>query len=330
MSLTDLHAPTSAEVLERVSLNMRDFIGEHPTAADFGFPSPAADDISISTPSLDQSSLIAPLSSAQWSTDTIGAASCAFLAPEPDVVEPEDVITPGQDLLLPPLSFDAVVGADVNPAPSDALSLPSASKTAPPLRLPSFASLGIAAPHSRLISKEHSTHDRGHLSRSLPQQPSVSDIAAAPCDTSSSDDLPQLDSLGLVDSPSARSIVPTLPLHHYVTTLTPPDENGRITWESITKFATGPMNSPSTDLSGNLSCASETTPGPPAGASAAAVANVTATATPFSATVVGEDGVANDCTSDSSPADPPMWLKPVIEAMRESRDRIELGHITYL
>ncbi|KAG9539893.1 hypothetical protein KCU86_g23483, partial [Aureobasidium melanogenum] len=45
-------------------------------------------------------------------------------------------------------------------------------------------------------------------------------------------------------------------MHHYVTTLTPPDDSGRITWEAITQFATGPMTSPMA-ASGGLASATE-------------------------------------------------------------------------
>lgn len=298
-------------------------IDEVPTAADFGFPSPAAEDILITTPSLDRTLLAAAVSSPSWSTDSIVEGRDALLlASEPDVVRHQVVVTPGQEM-QPPLSFDAIVGADVDPAPSDALSLPPNSKAGPALRLPSFMSLGIANP----TPDQHPAPD--HVARDdLSQHPLQSlglDIGASH-DPFSSDDLrEQVDILRQeVDSPGSHSFDPSLPsppLQQFVTTLTPPDENGRITWESITKLSTGPMNSPTTESEVALTSAEESVPSTLAASGGTAapsdVNNITSAFTVPVRTLTNEVGVALGDIDDAAHRIRPAWLNPVISAMRK-------------
>jgi len=299
----------------------------HPTAADFGFPSPAADDINLTTPTLSQDSSAATVSSPQWPTHAL-VESSSLLGPEPDVVEHEDVVTPGMELQAS-LSFDAIVGADVDPAPSDVMSS-SSLKAGPELRLPSFASLGIAAPHSVSIPQRHPAQDLVSAGDALhsPSRSSPLDTIARPVDAFGDDLCQRLGHLERADSPSGHPTVPSStpsPLHHYVATLTPPDDNGRITWSSITKVATGLLNSPTattpTDMGTVLSDAGDASSiEPPAAAVAAMDIAAIAGAAAVSTTGPDEGESTTDTNSDSSLSETPAWLKPIIQAMRESLD----------
>ncbi|KAL1306244.1 hypothetical protein AAFC00_004334 [Neodothiora populina] len=293
-----------------------------PTAAEFGFPSPAADDINLSTPSLERASHAAVISPGQWPIDdsTVVSSGALPLAPEPDVVKHEDVVTPGQEIMSQlPLSFDAIVGADVDPAPSDALSLPSSSKAGPALRLPSFASLGIAAVHSN--PELHLSHDRierGELLPMLPQS-SVPNVGATSDDfLSDSAPLEQIEVFRQsVQSPAVRTIASPLPspLHHFVTTLTPPDENGRITWEAIAKAATGSMDSPTTEP--NIAAADIEATEDSATDSVVAAESNSEPATYSVPAISVSDDIATSASviADLSIADTPSWVDPVINAM---------------
>lgn len=290
-----------------------------PTAADYGFPSPAADDINITTPGLGQGSLAASISSPKWPTDLFTTGQSALLAPEPDIVRHEDVATPLE--LQAPLSFDAVVGADVDPAPSDALSLPSSLRTEPALCLPSFTSLGIAAPHSGLIPQRHPAREqfsRGDLRRTLPQAFDPETVASS-SDPFSSDLRGQLEILQQTESSPSHTRTSPLhsPIHHYVTTITPPDESGRITWEAITKVGTGPLKSPSVDGEMNSLGIEDALPVAAVATAAAAAANVTATPSTFSAHVTSEGGSSADSTRGAGVSSRPSWLRSVIRVMRK-------------
>ena len=300
----------------------------HPTAADFGFPSPAADDINLTTPTLSQDWSAAAVSSPQWPTHAL-VESSSLLASEPDVVKHEDVVTPGMESLAP-LSFDAIVGADVDPAPSDVM-LSSSLKAGPELRLPSFASLGIAAPHSVSVPQAHLASDLisggGDMLHSSSRSSHL-DTIARPADAFVEDLCQQVGHLEQADSLSGHPTLPSSipsPLHHYVANLTPPDENGRITWSSITKVATGSLDSPTATTPTETGMVlSDVGDAPSTGVPTAAVTapNMVASADAAAISVTGphEGEQTTDTNSQPSPSETPAWLEPIIQAMRESLD----------
>lgn len=304
-----------------------------PFVHDFGFPSPAAADIAVTTPCPDQS--IADVSFCPWGIDPLSSGSCVVLAPEPNSVRLDDVPTPVQEL-QPVLSFDNIVGAHVNPAPNNTQSLLQA-KMGSGLCLPSFSKLGIAAPHSESPPQRHPVQDpasRGDLSRALAHPLDFQD-GAYPSDQTLDDTLhEQVESTQQAVSPSVHSKVPPLhsPLHHYVTTLTPPDENGRITWESITEVAPGPLDSPSPELSGMATSEAASSEllaeptnlatGTTDAAAVSASPNANALATELGVHVKSNEAeVPHEHSNCAVTPGAPAWLGPVIQAMRES-----LGH----
>ncbi|GAB7356505.1 hypothetical protein MBLNU459_g7257t1 [Dothideomycetes sp. NU459] len=223
------------------AFNVRDLVLEATqiTPAGFGAPSPASEDLCLTSPSLDRSMLASP---------TPLFESQPALASEPDVVKVTQVSTPLQET-RPDLGFDAIVGAAVDPAPSHDLCPLPAAKSGPGLRLPSFAQLGIEAPHSAPLSGEMCTKgpvSLGSLSSCLPL-PFEPESAASQSDMYPHDDgHEEIENQERSDGPKAAVRLPSVPnpLRHYATTLTPPDDEGNITWEQISKFAVGPLGTP--------------------------------------------------------------------------------------
>ena len=218
-------------------------------SAGLDFPSPASD-IDIFTPTAP--SLNA--TSNPWPGVDVICPSSA-ISPVPDTVVQPSVLTPAYELERSDLlGFDKFVGTRVAPAPTSPLPL-SSSKVGSDLRLPSFAQLGIAAPHSeppRRPSLARNPLCLGDPATALPQAVIESEsVAALPVDHRVGDAVHEHVDTWQPDSEQPYTRDPLhSPLHHYVTTLTPPDDNGRITWEAITKIATGPMNTPATETGG--------------------------------------------------------------------------------
>ncbi|KAI4833537.1 hypothetical protein E4T44_09358 [Aureobasidium sp. EXF-8845] len=214
------------------------------------FPSPASD-LDIYTPGVGSLSLAANVISNPW------AGSDAYLSSVtsavPDTVEQlqPSILTPAHDFEQPGLGFDTVVGVRVAPAPISPLPLPSL-KDRGDLRLPSFTQLGIAAPHSEpirplLVRNPHPSLGDNN-STALPRVGgTVSEGYTRPPSDPRVDDavFEHVDACQPEFSPAVQPRAPLhSPVHHYVTTLTPPDDTGRITWEPITQFATEPITSP--------------------------------------------------------------------------------------
>lgn len=303
------------------------------TAADYGFPSPASEDLSITTPGVDRAYIAGIISSDAWSGES-AVADAQLLGSEPDVVTQQAVVTPRQELHMP-LSFDALVGADVDPAPKDALSLPS-DIAGPALRLPSFTRLGINitananANANQAMPDQHPAPDhmlaRDDLSHFPPQQTSEPGTGASYDPFSGDDLIEQVVALQQkLDSPGVSSFMSPLPspaFQHFVTTLTPPDENGHITWEAITKVATGPMNSSSTESANEPTGFDISRPAIPATPD-------TAVADPYSIslpTITTSPPLPADLGGPSS-SSRPAWLEPVIKAIRK-QSRHVISHLT--
>lgn len=236
--------------MDTAARNLRGIVEDvqSPSAGLLDFPSPASD-LDVYTPDVGSLSLAANVTSNPWP----GADACLSSATSaiPDTAKLPSVSSPAHEFEQPGLGFDTLVGARVAPAPTSPPPVTS-FKDSRDLRLPSFSQLGIAAPHSEpvrplLVRNPHPCLG-GDDSSALPRVGTVAlgENTKLPADPCIDDDL-----LGHVDashsnsSPTIRPRAPLhSPMHHYVTTLTPPDDSGRITWEAITQFATGPMNSP--------------------------------------------------------------------------------------
>ncbi|KAK6005173.1 hypothetical protein QM012_007952 [Aureobasidium pullulans] len=249
--------------MDNAARNLRGIVEDvqSPSAGLLDFPSPASD-LEIYTPGVGSLSLTADVTSNPWpgSDACLSSATSAI----PDTARPQPSIsTPAHEFEQPGLGFDALVGARVAPAPTSPPPLTSL-KDSRDLRLPSFTKLGIAAPHSEPVRPSLTRNPHpclgGDDSAALPRVGTVAlgEKTKLPADHSVDDVL-----LGHVDAihpESSSTVQPRAPLHspmhHYVTTLTPPDDSGRITWEAITQFATGPMTSPMA-ASGGLASAAE-------------------------------------------------------------------------
>lgn len=231
-----------------------------PSAADLGFPSPASDDISLLSPGLDRALSASRTPAVAWSHRLANQTGSASLVPtEPEEVKLQRIQTPGSVYQpAPSLGLDSIVGASIDPVPKDAsfpVTSTTATKAGPGLRLPSFDLLGIANPRPdcseiKLDDPFVEPARQGLLFPEDTFSPSGSNLGGAGSETQ---DNP------FCDSPRARARVINSPLHQYVTTLTPPDDSGRLVWESFAKLSTGAMDSPATDP-GNAPTASEEQP----------------------------------------------------------------------
>ncbi|THW30036.1 hypothetical protein D6D25_05934 [Aureobasidium pullulans] len=238
---------------------------QSPSAGLLDFPSPASD-FGIFTPGAGSLSLAANVTSAPWP----GSDAClpSTTAPNPDTVELQpSIVSPAHEFEQPGLDFDTVVGARVAPVPTSP-PLPS-SRDPADLRLPSFARLGIAAPHSEAIRPSLVRIPHGCLGGDSPSLPEVGTVDLGANTNLLTDhhvDDAVYEHVDSFQPDFSHTVQPRIPLHspvhHYVTTLTPPDDTGRITWEPITSFATGPTTSPMTEgrglaAGGDASTASE-------------------------------------------------------------------------
>ncbi|KAH0268356.1 hypothetical protein KCU91_g9459, partial [Aureobasidium melanogenum] len=249
--------------MDTAARNLRGIVEDvqSPSAGLLDFPSPASD-LEIYTPGVGSLSLAANVTSNPWPGSDACLSSATSAIPDTAELQPS-VATPAHEFEQPGLGFDTLVGARVAPAPTSPPPVTSI-KDSRDLRLPSFSKLGIAAPHSEpvrplLVRNPHPCLG-GDDSAALPQvgAGALGENTKLPADHHIDDAL-----LGPVDAfhpESSSTVQPRAPLHspmhHYVTTLTPPDDSGRITWEAITQFATGPMTSPMA-ASGDLASATE-------------------------------------------------------------------------
>lgn len=255
--------PSRALQMERPSPLSRGVDTLCPVAADFGFPSPASEDIPPNTPSLDDRAGNALSGASPFVPAT------AAVATVPENVQCPAIQSPAYEVQPSLLEFDTVVGASVNPvsvSESGSRLLPATSPTkAGPrrLRLPSFALLGITAP-SPADSTEQPNGDSNFLN---PLGRNLDSCGRLLHENFSSSSHPLLDGPdgerqavpSALSSPKAQARVVHNPLHQYVTTITPPDDSGRLIWNSISTVATGAMDSPATDPG-----AASTTPEQPA------------------------------------------------------------------
>ena len=256
--------------MDTAARNLRGFVEDvqSPSAGLLDFPSPASD-LEIYTPGAGSLSLAANVTSNPW-LDSDACLSSSATSAIPDTVEQlqPSVFTPAHEVEQRDFSFDTLVGARVAPAPTSPLPLLS-QKDPRDLRLPSFTQLGIGAPHSEPV--------RPLLVRD--PHPRLGDIDAAaepqvggtvfgentrPSANRRGDDA-VFDHVNACQPKSSPAVQPRAPLHspvhHYVTTLTPPDDTGRITWEPITQFTTEPMASP-VAASGDLASGAEASAAP--------------------------------------------------------------------
>jgi hypothetical protein len=288
--------------MDTAARNLRGLVEDvqSPSAGLLDFPSPASD-LEIYTPGVGSLSLAANVTSNPWpgSDACLSSATSAI----PDTVEQlqPSILTPAHEFEQPGLGFDTVVGVRVAPASTSPLPLPS-FKDRRDLRLPSFTQLGIAAPHSEptrplLVRNPHpclGDDDSAALPRvggtvsgentRPPADPRVDDAV-----------FDHLRACQPESSPTVQPKAPLLsPVHHYVTTLTPPDDTGKITWEPITQFATEPTTSPMA-ASGVLASGAEASAAPKSDASTLPVIT---RSTPF----------------EESPRP---WLRDAITIMRE-------------
>lgn len=250
--------------MDTAARNLRGFVEDvqSPSAGLLDFPSPASD-LEIFTPGAASASLAANVTSNPWAGSDVHLPSTTSAIPDTVELQPS-IVSPAHELTQPGLDFDTIVGARVAPTPTTPPP-PSSLKAGSELRLPSFAQLGIGAPHSerepvrRPSLARNSIHLGDGLPPSLPQAGAIDfeSVTTLPADHRADHVHEHVDTSQPESLPHAQSRVPLhSPLHHYVTTLTPPDDNGRITWESITKIATGPMNTPVAEL-GTLPADSE-------------------------------------------------------------------------
>ncbi|EME46253.1 hypothetical protein DOTSEDRAFT_86852 [Dothistroma septosporum NZE10] len=185
--------------------------------------------------------------------------SAAALPPIPDPghVDGYAVTTPLADEPVFP-DMNLIVGGALAPTHSDPPRQRRPSRPSPSLRLPSFQTLGIAAPHpDRFGSLSFqgvaiSAMD-GPAADIVCPKPNIDPPAAigagylSPCDLA-----PRL---GEKPSLPGGRAVPTS-IKHDVATLTPPAELGEMQWLSIRSVSNAPMDSPSTDP-GNLTASFE-------------------------------------------------------------------------
>jgi hypothetical protein len=288
--------------MDTAARNLRGFVEDvqSPSAGLMDFPSPASD-LDIYTPGVGLLSFAANV----ISNPLAGSDAClsSVTSAVPDTVEQlqPSILTPAYDFEQPGLGFDTVVGVRVAPAPTSPLPLPSL-KDRRDLRLPSFTQLGIAAPHSEpvrplLVRNPHPCLGDDD-STALPRAGgTVSEGYTRPPGDPSLDDavFEHVDARQPESSPEVQPRAPLhSPVHHYVTTLTPPDDTGRITWEPITQFATEPITSP---MAASAISAS--------GAEASAAPNSDASAVP----VITRSNPVEDS--------PRPWLRDAIKIMRE-------------
>jgi len=288
--------------MDTAARNLRGFVEDvqSPSAGLLDFPSPASD-LEIYTPGVGSLSLAANVTSNPWSDSDVCLSSATSAIPD-TVEQPQpSVFTPAHEFEQPDLGFDTLVGARVAPAPTSPLPLLS-HKDPRDLRLPSFTQLGIAAPHSEtvrplLVRNPHPRlGDDDSAARSQFDGTVFGENARPSADRRVDDAV--FEHVNARQPESSPAVQPRAPLHspvhHYVTTLTPPDDTGRITWEPITQFATEPMASPVT-ASGGLASGAE------------------ASAAPES------DGSALPIITRSTPVEelPRPWLKDAITIMRE-------------
>lgn len=233
--------------------------------ADLGFPSPAGDDFPLSTPRL--TSVLEPTTTCTSSIAAAPAAlgspfpepwkfadnaSSAITEPVPGVVQLNKVVTPQQEV-VPCLGLDAIVGAAVDPAPSHQTIIPeSTNKSGPGLRLPSFDSLGIGNPRPDLVRRSavdnlSNPWSDPLLDLALMGLDAVGGGAAAAMPVfEASNDETMSSSLPSLGSPRAQSKVPLPqdPSRRYFDIITPPDDNGRMIWSSLSVLGSGALDSP--------------------------------------------------------------------------------------
>ncbi|KAI5253709.1 hypothetical protein E4T42_02808 [Aureobasidium subglaciale] len=233
--------------MDTAARNSRGFVEDvqSPSADLLDFPSPASD-LEIFTPGVGSLSSTANVTPNSWP----GADACLPSATSaiPDPVELQTSLSPTHEFEQPGLGFDTFVGTRVAPAPTSPQPL-LPSKVGEDLRLPSFAQLGIAAPHSESIRPllVRNPHCCLGVDNSAASSIDIGDKKGLTAGACVGDAMPEhVDAIQPVSSLSVQPRSPLhSPVHHYVvTTLTPPDDTGRITWGPVTQFAAGAMSSP--------------------------------------------------------------------------------------
>lgn len=199
-----------------------------------------------------------PLTSSQFLSDSTINVESPLWTPRPLMSNStHDLSRDSNAGLHPPVPADAtmtdmnlIVGGALAPVRT-AASLPSLSspraKDGPGLRLPSFESLGIAAPHPDRFGEltlNGVLADASLTSKAESMQ--ISDVAERN-QLSDSDQLEQRRGWAGLESDGKGGRAVQSTVHHYIETLTPPAEKIPQQWPTFTTVSSAGIDSPETD-----------------------------------------------------------------------------------
>ena len=207
------------------------------------FPSPASVTSSLDTPTLQYSSSGDRCNPEHLFAGNDLLEATNVLPTQPNEIMVEPVLTPPPNE-TPELNMDTIVGGALAPVHSNA-PLCSPTRSRPGLRLPSFESLGIAAPHPDRYGGLNGTLT--NAAREAMQEPlSVphgfpTSIEALKVGATG----PEVAPNPSIERPGGRAL--QSPVHHIIDTITPPPEVGCIKWNLTTATVTSAMDSPLTD-----------------------------------------------------------------------------------
>ena len=219
-------------------------------AASAAFPSPASVNSSLDSPPLEHA-LASPLSTRVISRH--GLVELAYAVPtEPDGISFESIITPPTEDEAESTSFNTIVGGALAPVQTASAPRPT-PRSRRGMHLPSFETLGIAAPHPDRVGVV------GFDSTSANVASEFMDGAwSVPhADSNGTTHLGSTEQIASLNPPSEKAasrVVQSL-AHQYGDPLTPPAEVGDIDWKASTGTA---ALSPSTESETVISVARET------------------------------------------------------------------------
>jgi hypothetical protein len=211
-----------------------------PPAALDAFPSPASITSSLDSPSLTRS-----LPRAAWAWTPRSEPAAVPVPPAPGDVEVKQLATPpATDVSLSDLKM--MVGGALAPVHITPPYQPH-HKSGPGLRLPSFEALGIAAPHPDRYghSSLDGAADQACDSLREPLGSSGRDAELLHAFEGLHADRDGASSKPVGDKTGGRAVAS--PVHHFISTLTPPAEGGEMDWRAMTTVVSAPIDSPSTD-----------------------------------------------------------------------------------
>ncbi|KAK3704899.1 hypothetical protein LTR37_013590 [Vermiconidia calcicola] len=219
-------------------------------AASAAFPSPASVNSSLDSPPHEHA-LASPLSTRVISRH--GLVELAYAVPtEPDGISFESIITPPTEDEAESTSFNTIVGGALAPVQTASAPRPT-PRSRRGMHLPSFETLGIAAPHPDRVGVV------GFDSTSANVASEFMDGAwSVPhADSNGTTHLGSTEQIASLNPPSEKAasrVVQSL-AHQYGDPLTPPAEVGDIDWKASTGTA---ALSPSTESETVISVARET------------------------------------------------------------------------